>query len=270
VHWVKVLDVKAAAFLETHRYANYVGATMEFTKFEGVTLNAKDKVAYIAMSRLEKSMSVSTDPTASTDIDVKKVSAGAVYALTLSGSQTEKDTTTAINSVWVPTAMSVPSVTAPYAGKLMGEDKIVDTEGNTAVVDKIANPDNVKFSENMRTLFIGEDSGQHLNNCVWAYNVDTQVLSRVLSVPAGAECTGLQAVDNLNNFAYVMSGFQHAADWSFGPRTVTSVTPNVTVVDQSALKSAVLTNYGPSVPFGSLTVAKRAAVGYISGIPVIG
>jgi hypothetical protein len=62
------------------------------------------------------------------------------------------------------------------------------------------------------TLFIGEDSGQHLNNYVWAYNVDTKVLRRILSVPAGAECTGLQAVDNLKDFAYVMSAFQHPGD----------------------------------------------------------
>jgi hypothetical protein len=97
-----------------------------------------------------------------------------------------------------------------------------------------------------------------LNNYVWAYNVDTKVLSRVLSVPAGAECTGLQAVDNMNGNCYVMSGFQHAADWTFK-------TPS-----QDALKAAVLSNYGPSAPYGAKTVAKRAAVGYISGIPVIG
>lgn len=256
--WVKVQTnmEKAAAFLETHRYAGIMGGTMEFTKFEGVTVNVKDKIAYVAMSRLEKCMSDTTG--VSQDINVKKVSAGAVYALTLSSGQTENGNATAINSAWVPTAMYVPDVTAPYTGKLIGEDITADADGNTAVVDKIANPDNVKFSEAMRTLFIGEDSGQHLNNYVWAYNVDTKVLSRVLSVPAGAECTGLQAVDNLNNFAYVMSGFQHAADWTFK-------TPS-----QDALKAAVLANYGPSAPFGLKTVAKRAAVGYISGLPVVG
>ncbi len=39
--------------------------------------------------------------------------------------------------------------------------------GNTAAVDKIANPDNLKFSEAMRTLFIGDDSGTHINNFLW-------------------------------------------------------------------------------------------------------
>jgi hypothetical protein len=246
---------KAAAFLETHRYAGMMGATMEFTKFEGVTLNAKDKIAYIAMSRLEKCMSDTTG--VSQDINVKKVSAGAVYALQLSSGQNDS-AAAAINSAWVPVSMAVPVVSAPYAGNLIGEDITADADGNTGNVDRIANPDNVKFSEALRTLFIGEDSGQHLNNYVWAYNVDTKLLSRILSVPAGAECTGLHPVDNLNGFAYVMSGFQHAGDWSFK-------TPS-----QDALKDLVASNYGPAVTAGTKKLAKKTAVGYISGLPVIG
>jgi hypothetical protein len=60
----------------------------------------------------------------------------------------------------------------------LGEDIAADALGNTANPNKIANPDNLKFSEKMRTLFIGEDSGQHVNNFLWAYNIDTKVLSR--------------------------------------------------------------------------------------------
>ena len=53
----------------------------------------------------------------------------------------------------------------------------------------------MKYSEKMRTLFIGEDSGLHVNNFLWAYNVDSKKLSRILSIPAGAESTGLQVRD---------------------------------------------------------------------------
>lgn len=243
---------KAAAFLETHRYAGILGASMEFTKLEGVTVNVKDKVAYFAMSRIEKTMQDGAGT-----INVKKVMSGGVYAAGLQAGQTDS-TNAVINSAWVPTTFAIPQVAAPYVGKLLGEDMVADADGNLSVVDKISCPDNVKFSEAMRTLFIGEDSGYHLNNYVWAYNVDTQSLSRILSAPAGAECTGLQAVDNLNGHCYVMSGFQHAADWSFK-------TPS-----QDALKAAVLANYGPSAPSGSRTTAKRAALGYIAGIPTLG
>jgi hypothetical protein len=73
----------------------------------------------------------------------------------------------------------------------------------------------------------------------------------------------LQAVDNLNGFAYVMSAFQHPGDWSFK-------TPS-----QDGLKAAVIANYGPSTPaiqqdLTVRTLGRKAAVGYISGLPVIG
>ncbi len=70
-----------------------------------------------------------------------------------------------------------------------------DANGNTAMFNYVANTDNVFFSEKMRTLFIGEDSGMHVNNYVWAYNVDTQKLTRILKYAAGGEFTGLQAVE---------------------------------------------------------------------------
>ena len=77
----------------------------------------------------------------------------------------------------------------------------------------VANPDNLKYSEKMRTLFIGEDSSQHVTNMLWAYNIDTKQLSRLMTLPAGAESTGLQAVDEINGWTYIMSNFQHAGDW---------------------------------------------------------
>ena len=53
----------------------------------------------------------------------------------------------------------------------------------------------------------------HVNNFVWAYNVDTKELSRIMSAPAGAESTGLFVADNINGWTYIMSNFQHAGDW---------------------------------------------------------
>jgi hypothetical protein len=63
-------------------------------------------------------------------------------------------------------------------------------------------------------FFIGEDSGSHVNNFLWAYDVDTKALARIMSVPGGAESTGLHAVDELNGWTYIMSNFQHAGDWT--------------------------------------------------------
>jgi uncharacterized protein len=205
-NWVKLKPgmEKAAAFLETHRYAALVGASLGFSKMEGTTVNAKDKIAYSAMSYIKDSML-----NGSGDIKVQGPQSGAVYALNLKGAQKDR-AGMAIDSEWVPVDMAAPAA-------LIGEDLATpDALGNISHADKIANPDNIKFSEKMRTLFIGEDSARHVNNFLWAYNVDTKQLSRIMSCPAGAESTGLQSVDDINGWTYIMSNFQHAGDWEKG------------------------------------------------------
>ena len=116
--------------------------------------------------------------------------AGGIFAHKLSGGQKDQTGAT-ILSEWLPYQMY------PL---LKGEDITPDALGNLANPDKISNPDNLKYSEKLRTLFIGEDSSTHVNNFIWAYNVDTKKLSRIMSMPAGAEATGLEVVDNLNGW----------------------------------------------------------------------
>lgn len=233
--WVKVKPgmEKAAAFLETHRYAALKGGSMAFTKMEGTTINIKDKVAYSALANIQDSMIKDNVAwVAAHNVSfTKKITAGGVLAHDLTAGQNTTDGQP-INSEWIP-----------YQSKmlLMGEDITVDSLGNTANPDKIASPDNLKFSETLRTLFIGEDSGNHPNNFLWAYNVDTKVDPvRLLSTPAGAESTGLHAVDSVNGWTYIMSNFQHAGDMK-------SLSED--------LKAATLANYnnGYSASVGYLT-----------------
>jgi uncharacterized protein len=207
--WVKFQPgmEKAAAFLETHRYAAYLGGSMGFTKMEGTTVNVMDRVAYSAISDVRSQM---TD--GSGDVAIQGPRAGMVYAWKLRG-HGKDDSGDRIHSDWVPVSG------APVPG-LIGEDIAADGIGNTSNPDKLGNPDNLKFSEKLRTLFIGEDSGSHVNNFLWAYNVDTGELARILSCPAGAESTGLHAVDDVNGFIYIMSNFQHAGDRSGLPAAV--------------------------------------------------
>ena len=239
IEWVRLNPgmEKAAAFLETHRYAALVGASLGFTKMEGTTVNAKDKVAYSALAACSGSMVAGNKvnvPESGVTIP-KALNAGAVMALALRGGQ--KDLAGgAIDSEWMPVDIKA---------LVTGEDIAADALGNTANPAKIASPDNLKFSEKLRTLFIGEDSGQHVNNFLWAYNVDTKQLSRIMSVPAGGESTGLHAVDELNGWTYIMSNFQHAGDWG-------SIHNNV----KATLDPLVRANYKDK--FGS-------AVGYLTG-----
>ena len=225
---------QAAAFLETRRYTALLGGTTEWTKMEGMAINAADRKLYMAMSRIESSMR--SDPTEPADhIRLPENKAGATYTLELKAGI--KDTQgNAINSDWVATRMFVEP-------KLLGKPMATDALGNTADVNAIANTDNLFFSPKMRTLFIGEDSGMHINNFVWAYNVDTQKLTRILSLTAGAESTGLQVVENLNGHAYIMSNAQHHGDFasSINADLKTQLTPMIDKFD--------------------------APVGYIGGIP---
>lgn len=210
--WVKVKPgmEKAAAFLETHRYAALKGASMAFTKMEGTTINIKDKVAYSALANIQDSMIKDGKGwvAAHNVAFASTLKAGGVLAHDMKGNMFD-DKNAAMKSDWVP-----------YQSKmlLMGQDIAANTDplkiGNTAHPDKIASPDNLKFSETLRTLFIGEDSGNHVNNYLWAYNVESGQLDRLLSCPAGAESTGLHAVDSINGWTYIMSNFQHVGDWT--------------------------------------------------------
>ena len=92
------------------------------------------------------------------------------------------------------TTLTRAAVRAYVEPALLGRPIKADALGNTADPEFVANADNVFYSEKMRTLFIGEDSGAHQNNFVWAYDVATKKLTRILSLAAGAEATGLQVV----------------------------------------------------------------------------
>lgn len=227
----------AAAFLESRRTAALLGATAEFNKMEGIAVNAKDKHIYMAISYLDGGMLASSS--APTDhVQLPKISAGATFTLAAQSGQ-EDTAGNAILSDYVATRMYVEPA-------LLGEDITRDALGNTANPNKVANTDNVFFSDRMRTLFIGEDSGTHVNNFVWAYNVDTKKLTRILSAVTGAENTGLQVVDNMNGHAYIMSNSQHHGDWKPDAKDDAVVAESLAKIDKF-----------------------DANVGYIGGLPAI-
>ena len=249
-NWVKLVDptdarlVKAAAFLETHRYANLKGASMGFTKLEGTTVNIKDKIAYSALQNIQDSM-IAGHASNRPDTHIalpQALRSGGVFAHDLTGGQRDTDGA-AIDSEWVP---------ARTRALLLGEDIATDALGNKSNPDKIGNPDNLKFSEKMRTLFIGEDSSRHTNNFLWAYHVDTKKLSRLMSLPAGAESTGLHAVDEINGWTYIMSNFQHPGEGT-AKADITDKRLRADVV------TAIDQNYGNKY---------QAAVGYLTADPL--
>ncbi|MFT4046157.1 MAG: DUF839 domain-containing protein [Solimonas sp.] len=178
---------KAAAFLETRRYAAYLGATTEMKKEEGVTFDPAGKKLYVAYSDVSSGMS-----DGSGDVQLAQNSCGAIYAYD-------------VDDDYVATAATgvLQGSTASYA-----ED---DTfYGNGCDVDGIGNPDNISFMPDQKTLLIGEDaSSAHQNDMVWAYNVESDTLTRIGSTPYGAETTSLYYYPDLNDFGYIMFVVQH-------------------------------------------------------------
>ncbi|MFC4410080.1 PhoX family protein [Chungangia koreensis] len=197
---------KAAAFLESRRYGAMQGATAEFNKMETLTFNKADNKVYMAMSTIAKGMEENpNDPV--DDIRLPKINAGGIYEMNIAKEQMDSEGSP-IDSDYVVANMSAI---------LVGEDIPKDAEGNKAHLDQIANPDNIVYSENLRTLFIAEDSGNHVNNVGWAYNVDTKKLSRIVSAPDGGEVTGIQAIEDLNGYSYLMVSSQNPGNIGYIP-----------------------------------------------------
>lgn len=237
---------KAAAFLETRRFAAYLGATTEFTKMEGIARNERDRKAYVVISRIETTMLADAAAPAD-DIQLDRNDGGAIYELALADGV--KDASgTPIDSVWVATSMtSIPELLGGWNGGAR------DAEGNQCSQDKVCGADNVKFMEKSRTLLIGEDTSRRNNNYVWAFNVDTRKLSRILSVPMNAEATGLNAVEDMNGFLYITSNFQHPGE-DRGTPFGTNPLANYTGPDRDAVLAAINSKWNNR---------KRSAIGYI-------
>jgi secreted PhoX family phosphatase len=239
--FLKVKDPTAAAFLETMRYAGVRGASTEFRKAEGMAFDPATGTAYLAISDIGKGMEEGKGSGVGGDqIRLSGMKSGAVFALPTGSAQMDTDGA-AIDSSFVPVSMHVP------AG-LMGQDLAEKDEfGNTAALDSIANPDNIYWSEPYNTLFIGEDSGMHTSNFLWAWQPGLSAPVRLMSAPAGAELTGLRAIENLGGHAYVTANAQHVGDFDPGDNSV-------------LLAAKVLINE-------LWDNGQKAPLGYVTGLP---
>lgn len=212
---------KAAAFLESRRYAGYLGATTELRKEEGITFDADSKRLFVSYSELQYGMEDSKkngvaatdyDLGTSNDVKLRFNTCGAVYAYDLG-----KDAD--IGSEYV--ALRASGVIAGRMTTAIDKDRLNDSTidaypedspfvGNTCDIDGIANPDNLTFLPGEHVLIIGEDSGDgHQNDAVWAYDLNSRELTRLETTPYGAETTSLYFHENINGFSYLVSVVQH-------------------------------------------------------------
>ena len=220
---LKLKDGKeqAAAFLETRRYAGYLGATLEFRKEEGITFDAEGGKLYVAYSEVQYGMedgkkngtaNTAYDVGTANDIKLKFNTCGAVYAYDVGGAE-------GIDSKYVLKRaqgllsgrmtqaidpMSIDSASIPaYAA----DSPFVNS---TCDIDGIANPDNLTFVPGRNVLIIGEDSTDgHQNDAVWTYDLERKELTRILTTPYGAETTSVYYYPDFAGNSYIVSVVQH-------------------------------------------------------------
>ena len=239
---------KAAAFLETRRYAALLGATTEFAKMEDISHNGADRKAYVVISRIEAGMVERTDRR-TTSAWPATTAAPSTRSASTAG---QRDTGgQPIRSRFVGHHHGDhPRAARRLAGRHAGR------RGQPLPPGQGLRPGQHQvYSEGMRTLFIGEDTSRRNNNYVWAFNVDTRKLSRILSVPMYAEATGLQVVDDANGFSYLMSNFQHPAEQSqMGTFKGVKDATGAVILSEEDVLDAIDGKWGGR---------KKAAIGYV-------
>ncbi|KAG2443999.1 hypothetical protein HYH02_009199 [Chlamydomonas schloesseri] len=188
-----------AAFFETRRYAGILGATTEFSKWEGITFDPHRNKLYTAMSDVREGMedfgnrganSSKWDGCTSNDVRLKYNRCGCVYALDLDGSYNAYHMGGLVCGTPTPSGLgAVP--------------------GNRCHMDRIASPDNVAYMPEHDTLLIGEDTSEHQNDVIWSYDLNTAALTRIFTTPYGSETTSPYWYGNVNGHAYITATVQH-------------------------------------------------------------
>ena len=218
---------KAAAFLETRKYAALLGATIEFRKEEGLTYDADRNSLYVAMSSIEKSMEDNyngAEP--ANDIRLSKNICGAVYEV-------------ALDSNYSGTTMKAIVVGMPLG--------LTDTYADewTCSPQGISNPDNITYIGH-DTLLISEDTTNHVNNMTWAYNTKSKTMTRIASLPIGGEVTGVDT-GIVGDKGVLMINTQHP--FKDNPKAADGTKPNTALIENATAEQL------------------KATIGYIDGIP---
>ncbi len=214
---------KAAAFLETRKYAAYLGATIEFEKGEGLTYDPDRNRIYYAITAVRDGMSDNQG-----DIKLDPNNCGAVYSIQLDSNY---------NAYYMEGLV--------IGRPLKPGDPGSDT--NACHVDAIANPDNIKYI-GRDILLIGEDTYFHLNNMVWAYNLKTGKLKRIATVPTGAEVTGVFEFANIGGKYVVSLNVQHPFVDTF--TNASGVPTNQSYNDQNKDKRRGVVGFILGIPAG--------------------
>ncbi|MEN0067434.1 MAG: hypothetical protein AAGA48_35210, partial [Myxococcota bacterium] len=88
---------------------------------------------------------------------------------------------------------------------------ITSEDGVRCDIDQMANPDNIAYLPGHGLLMVAEDTSRHELNVLWAFDVekpDTNPI-RVLTVPPGAEVSGIHWYRDVGGHGYLTVAAQH-------------------------------------------------------------
>ena len=218
---------KAAAFLESRKYAAYKGATIEFRKEEGLTYDKDSNALYVALSSIEKSMEDNYKENEPTNhIRLEKNICGAVYKVSLDANYNG----TNMEAIVVGIPLEIGET---YADEW------------TCHPDHISNPDNITYIGH-NTLLISEDTTKHVNNMSWAYNTQTKMMTRIASLPIGGEVTGVDTAV-VDDKGILLINTQHP--FKDNPKAADGSKPNSALIENATDDQL------------------KATIGYFDGLP---
>jgi uncharacterized protein len=167
---LKVLDETAAAFFETRRYAAYMGATVETQAMEGMAIVPETNKFYVAMSKISNGMDETVLPVG--DILLAPNKCGCVFEF-------DMDETYSLTTA---------------RAFICGEEQEADVDKNECSTASIASPDNLFYMGHVaggpNQLLIAEDTSYHRNDYLWAYDFETETMTRLMTTVYGSQVTG--------------------------------------------------------------------------------
>jgi secreted PhoX family phosphatase len=188
-----------ASRLESRRYAALMGATTEFVKAEGIAYDQDSSQLMLALtlsaasSTAEAEGSVRQDHLQFAPNYCGKILSGPLNAGVL-------DTNgEAIASMEVLTSFST---------LMAGREVVVDGR-EMCDTQFISNPDNIAIMHGQNKLLISEDSGYHVLNRLWSYDMESGELTALQLSPLVGEMSGAQWFQNIGGFDYIASAVQH-------------------------------------------------------------
>ncbi len=251
----------AAAFLETRKYGAMKGATTEFNKEEGMAYNPDKNVFYLAMAGIGKAMTGNYKKEIYDHIQLPENYCGGVYEVSLGAARDSSGELIKSNYIGL-------TMTAVITGRELKEgtaDYDMYADEHRCHPDYISAPDNLGYVNGI--LFIGEDSGAHLNDMVWAYNTNDGVLTRIATSPVGGEWTGAFAMLNTERNFYIFANIQHPFADSNKTARGGKIGARLNTIYIGKELSSSMAAWGSSFEYTPTAGDYRGYVGYFFGLP---